>query len=53
MLLIELDDNSHNEEKQKQRDEFIEKLYKNTGYKLLRVTSALGIEEKIKKALEE
>lgn len=53
MLLIELDDNSHNEEKQKQRDEFIEKLYKNTGYKLLRVTSASGIEDKIKKALEE
>lgn len=53
ILLIELDDNSHNVEKQKQRDEFIDKLYKNTGYRLLRVTSATEIEEKIKKALEE
>lgn len=36
MLLIELDDNTHNE-KQKDRDVFIDALYKQTGYKLLRV----------------
>lgn len=45
-LLIELDDNSHNSA-QKQRDEFIEALYKQTGYKLLRVKGAGELKEKI------
>lgn len=51
MLLIELDDNSHNEA-QKQRDEFIEALYKQTGYKLLRTHGTGELKEKIMKALE-
>lgn len=52
ILLIELDDNTHNEA-QKQRDSFIDELYKQAGYKLLRtrgngelkakITTALGI----------
>lgn len=47
LLLIELDDNSHQQEKQKARDAFIEGLYEKTGYKLLRVSGAGNIEEKI------
>lgn len=45
-LLIELDDNTHNSS-QKQRDEFIEALYEQTGYKLLRVRGTGGLKEKI------
>lgn len=51
VLLIELDDNSHQQEKQKQRDEFVEKLYQKTGYTLLRVTGAAGLEEKITQSI--
>lgn len=51
-LLIELDDSSHENEKVKQRDMFIEKLYEQTGYKLLRVKNDADIENKIKSALE-
>lgn len=46
-LLIELDDGSH-DSKQKIRDEFIDALYKQTGYKFLRVRGAGDIKEKIK-----
>lgn len=49
-LLIELDDNSHNSA-QKERDEFIEALYKQTGYKLLRVKGGGELKEKIEKCL--
>ncbi len=49
-LLIELDDNSHNEA-QKQRDEFVYELYKQTGYKLLRVRGTGDLKERIEKAL--
>lgn len=49
-LLIELDDSSH-DSKQKSRDEFIDALYKQTGYKLLRVRGAGGIKEKIEELL--
>ncbi len=45
-LLIELDDNSHNSA-QKQRDDFVEALYKQTGYNLLRVKGAADLKEKI------
>lgn len=45
-LLIELDDNSHNSS-QKQRDDFVEALYKQTGYKLLRVKGAADLKDKI------
>lgn len=50
VLLVELDDNSHNEA-QKQRDEFIEALYKQTGYKLLRTKGTGSLKETIEKAL--
>ena len=50
VLLIELDDNSHNEA-QKQRDEFIEALYKQTGYKLLRTKGTGSLKEAIETAL--
>ncbi len=49
-LLIELDDGSH-DSKQKSRDEFVDALYKQTGYKLLRVRGAGGIKEKIEELL--
>lgn len=50
VLLVELDDNSHNEA-QKQRDEFVEALYKQTGYKLLRTKGTGSLKEAIEKAL--
>ena len=49
-LLIELDDNSHNTA-QKERDEFIETLYEQTGYKLLRVRGSAELKTKIEKAI--
>ena len=51
VLLIELDDNSH-DLKQKERDDFIEAIYIQTGYKLLRVKGSADIKQKIKDALE-
>lgn len=51
ILLIELDDNSHNE-KQKQRDEFIDMLYIQTDYKLLRVRGTGELKEKIINAIK-
>lgn len=50
VLLIELDDNSHTAA-QKQRDEFIEALYKQTGYKLLRTKGTGSLKEAIEAAL--
>lgn len=50
VILIELDDNSHNNS-QKQRDEFIEALYKQTGYKLLRTKGTGSLKEAIQNAL--
>lgn len=50
VLLIELDDNSHNETQQ-QRDEFIDSLYKQTGYNLLRVRGTGELKEKVINAL--
>ena len=50
VLLIELDDNSHNDT-QKKRDEFIEELYKQTGYKLLRTKGTGSLKEAIENAL--
>lgn len=51
VLLIELDDSSHNL-KQKERDEFIEAVYNQTGYKLLRVKGAIDIKQRIENILE-
>lgn len=47
ILLIELDDNSHETEKRKERDKFVEEVYKKAEYKLLRVRNADNIESKI------
>ena len=52
VLLIELDDNSHNQQ-QKERDDFVEKLYTTTGYKLLRVKGHMNIKEKILELITE
>ncbi len=52
VLLIELDDNSHDTEKGKQRDKFIERVFEKTGYKLLRTRGTAELKEKIHKALE-
>lgn len=46
MLLIELDDSTHDAD-QKQRDEFIEALYKQTGYNFIRVRGTGELKEKI------
>lgn len=51
LLLIELDDSSHQTEKVKERDNFIEKVYEKTGYKLLRVQNATDLEKKIDEML--
>lgn len=52
VLLIELDDNSHDTEKSKERDEFIEKVLNLTGYKLLRTRGTAELEDNIIKALQ-
>lgn len=52
VLLIELDDNSHNES-QKSRDAFIDALYKQTGYKLLRTRGTAELKEQIETILKD
>ncbi len=51
ILLIELDDNSHNEA-QKQRDEFVDLLYKQTEYNFLHVRGTGELKEKIINAIK-
>ncbi len=51
-LLIELDDNSHNEAQQK-RDNFINELYKQTDYKFIRVRGTNNLKELIEEKLKE
>lgn len=46
--LIELDDNSHNQSKRIERDEFIEKVIEKSGYTLIRTLGNEGIKNKIK-----
>ena len=50
VLLIELDDNSH-DVKQVERDKFIDELYKQTGYKFIRVRGTGELKDKIIKEL--
>lgn len=50
MLLIELDDSSHNA-KQAERDKFIEAVYTKTGYKLLRTRGEADLKAKIEEAV--
>lgn len=49
-LLIELDDNSHNNA-QIERDKFVEELYKKTGYPFLRTRGTGDLKNKISAAL--
>lgn len=49
-LLIELDDYSHND-KQYERDRFMEAVYKKTNYKLLRVKGTANLRENIEGTL--
>ena len=51
-LLIELDDWTHGTAKGRERDEFVEEVYKDTGYRLLRVYDPRNLETKICEALE-
>lgn len=53
VLLIELDDNSHSNNKSASRDAFVEKVYRETGYKLFRTKGTANLEAKIMKALAE
>ena len=46
-LLIELDDNTHDTEKGKERDLFVEKILTKTGYKLLRTRGSGELKQKI------
>lgn len=50
ILLIELDDSTHDAD-QKQRDEFIEALYTQTGYNFIRVRGSGELKQKIENAL--
>ncbi len=50
ILLIELDDNSH-DTKQIERDKFIDELYKQTGYSFIRVRGTGELKEKITNVL--
>ena len=52
LLLIELDDNSHQRQDRIERDMFIEQVYTETGYKLLRVKSTYNLEKAITEALQ-
>lgn len=47
VLLIELDDSSHDTEKGKQRDEFVEKILDKAGYKLLRTRGTAELKQNI------
>lgn len=51
LLLIELDDNSHDTDKGKERDTFVEKVLEKTGYKLLRTRGTAELKEKIQEKL--
>lgn len=50
-LLIELDDPSHEREDRQERDEFVESVYEETGYNLLRLYSDDDIEKLVTEAL--
>lgn len=50
-LLIELDDRSHDTNRVINRDEFVENVYRDTGYKLLRTYTNWDLEKKIRDAL--
>lgn len=47
VLLIELDDSTHDTDKGKQRDEFVEKVLDKAGYKLFRTRGSANLKEQI------
>ncbi len=47
VLLIELDDNSHNSDKRTERDHFVNTVLEKTGYKLLRTKGSNDLESDI------
>lgn len=47
ILLIELDDNSHNSDKRAERDRFVNTVLEKTGYKLLRTRGSNSLESDI------
>lgn len=53
VLLIELDDSSHDTAKQVTRDSFVENVYNATGYKLYRARGAATLEHDITALLNE
>lgn len=53
VLLIELDDGSHENGKTAKRDSFVEKVYSMTGYKLYRTRGTANLENGIRNALAE
>lgn len=51
-LLIELDDKSHESKHSIKRDDFVGMIYRDTGYKLVRIYNNIDLEKKICKALD-
>ena len=52
ILVIELDDSSHNTDKAKKRDSDKNSACKSAGLPILRVTNATGLQEKIRNAIK-
>lgn len=53
VLLIELDDNTHDTDKGKKRDEFVEKVLEKAGYKLFRTRGTANLKEQIEDILQQ
>lgn len=51
ILLIELDDKTHDTAKGKGRDNFVNEIYEATGMKILHIRSAINLEFEIQKAI--
>lgn len=53
ILLIEIDDSSHDKKDRKERDEFVNSVYEKCGYKILHIRDTILLEEKIKNKIIE
>lgn len=53
MLLVELDDTTHDRQKRVNRDVFVDNVLEGTGYKILHVRDEIGLEEAVRNKLEE
>ncbi len=51
VLLIELDDHTHDDNERYKRDKFIESVYEKTGYKLLKIRSSENLQKRIDEIL--